>query len=259
VNFSSKIKFMARDLMYPGLDLHTRNRAMLCRFWKSGPRDVLDAGSGNGYFSWLAYKSGATVVALTFNPEQVGKARDYFLKHRKADPARLAFEQGNLYDLPKEQRTFDEIICYETLEHIRRDAEVAAQFFRILRPGGVLHLCCPNRKHPHHQAEVLDLNETGGHVRAGYTEADYRKLLEPIGFKIELVAGIGPAPVHRADRMLRAIRNRVGDVPALPLLPLGLLALKFARLDPPMPHSLYVKAVKRVKLGNMQAPGSGQN
>jgi len=55
----SSLKCFLRDLIYPGLDLHTRNRASLCRFWKTGPRDVLDAGSGNGYFSWLAYQSGA--------------------------------------------------------------------------------------------------------------------------------------------------------------------------------------------------------
>ena len=32
-----------RNILYPGLDLHTRNRASLCRFWNTGPRDVLDA------------------------------------------------------------------------------------------------------------------------------------------------------------------------------------------------------------------------
>jgi hypothetical protein len=49
----SILKNIVRDLVYPGLDLHTRNRASLRRFWKTGARDVLDAGSGNGYFSWL--------------------------------------------------------------------------------------------------------------------------------------------------------------------------------------------------------------
>ena len=196
---------------------------------------MLDAGSGNGYFSWLAYQSGATVVALNFEAGQVEKAGAYFLEHRKADPARLRFEHRNLYDLPKEQRTFDEIICYETLEHIRLDAEVAKQFYRILRPGGALQLCCPYRLHPRHQAEVLDLSETGGHVRPGYTEDDYRRLLEPIGFKLRALTGIGPRPLYLVDEILRTIRNRVGDVPALPLLPFGLLVLKLARFNPPVP------------------------
>ena len=63
----SALKNFLRNLVYPGLDLHTRNRVSLCRYWKSGPRDVLDAGSGNGYFSWLAYQSGANVVAVTLS------------------------------------------------------------------------------------------------------------------------------------------------------------------------------------------------
>jgi SAM-dependent methyltransferase len=243
----SKLKNMLRDLVYPGLDLHLRNRVSLCRHWKSGPRDVLDAGSGNGYFSWLAYQSGARVVALNFEPSQVEKAREFLIGFRKADPARLKFEQYNLYDLTTETRTFDEIICYETLEHLRRDTDVVKDFFRILRPGGVLHICCPNRLHRRHQAEVLDVDEAGGHVRAGYTEADYRQMLEPFGFRIDQVVGIGPESVYLADKLLRAIRNRVGDLTALPLLPLVLPVVWLAQSNPPIPFSIYVKAVKMPK------------
>lgn len=242
--FSKNLRFFLRALVYPGLDLHTRNRASLCRFWGIGPRDVLDAGSGNGYFSWLAYQSGARVVAMNVEVGQVEKARNFFIGYRKADPNRLRFEQSNLYDLPKETRAFDEIICYETLEHVRRDDAVVKEFYRILRPGGVLHICSPYRLHPRHQAEVLDLNETGGHVRPGYTEEDYRKLLDPLGFKIHQVVGIGPNSVYISDRILRAIRNRAGDMLALPLLPLMLPLVWFAHMNPRIPFSLYIQAGK---------------
>jgi len=240
----SKLKNAVRNLIYPGLDLHTRNRASLSRYWKTGPRDVLDAGSGNGYFSWLAYQSGARVLALNYEQGQLEKARDFLIGHRHADPSRLRFERYNLYDLPGEKRTFDEIICYEVLEHIKGDRQVAAEFFRILRPGGVLHLCCPNRLHPRHQSEVLDLQETGGHVRQGYTEQEYRQILEPLGFRIETVAGIGTPGIYLADKILRRLRSRFGDAVALPLLPLALPFVWAARFNPPTPFSLYVRAVK---------------
>jgi len=217
---------------------------MLRRFWKTGNRDVLDAGSGNGYFSWLAYRSGARVVALSFDPVQVAKARDFLVGYRGADPSRLRFEQSNLYDLPGETRQFDEIICYEVLEHLKNDDAVVREFFRLLRPGGALHLCCPNRLHPRHQAEALDADETGGHVRQGYTEDDYRRLLEPAGFRIDRVAGIGPWPLYLADEALRFIRNRLGDIVALPFLPLMLPFVWLAKLNPKVPFSLYVRAVK---------------
>lgn len=239
-----RLRLAARSAVYPGLDLHTRNRAVLCRFWRTGPRDVLDAGSGNGYFSWLAYRTGANVTALNFDAEQVGKAREFFLSYRGADPARLRFEHANLYGLRAETRQFDEIICYEVLEHLRRDDEVVAQFARLLRPGGVLHICCPNRLHPRHQAEVLDEDEAGGHVRAGYTAEDYRALLEPAGLQIERIVGIGPHSLYLADAILRAIRNRFGDAAALPLLPLALPFTWSGRTNPATPFSLYACAVK---------------
>lgn len=242
--FFKNLHCFLRSLVYPGLDLHTRNRASLCRFWKTGPRDVLDAGSGNGYFSWLAYQSGASVVAMNVEASQVEKAKEFLLGYRKADPNRLRFEQCNLYDLSRETRTFDEIICYETLEHICHDDAVVKELYRILRPGGVLHICSPYRLHPRHQAEVLDPNETGGHVRPGYTEEDCRALLDPVGFQIERVVGIGPKSVYVADKILRAIRNRVSDMLALPLLPLALPLVWLAGQNPPVPFSLYVTASK---------------
>jgi SAM-dependent methyltransferase len=238
------MKQFLRSLLFPGLDLHTRNRASLCRYWKSGARDVLDAGSGNGYFSWLAYQSGARVVAMNYEESQVGKAHDFFTGYRRADPARLGFEQRNLYELKDETRTFDEIICFEVLEHLQRDDLVVKEFYRLLRPRGVLHVCCPHKLHPRHQAEVLDANETGGHVRQGYCEKDYRRLLEPLGFKIERIVGIGTAGVYHADRILRMIRHHVGDWLALPLFPLALPFVWVARPNPPMPFSIYVRAVK---------------
>jgi 2-polyprenyl-3-methyl-5-hydroxy-6-metoxy-1,4-benzoquinol methylase len=233
-----------RSAIYPGLDLHTRNRSLLCRFWKNGPRDVLDAGCGNGYFSWLAYKSGARVLALNIDASQVKKAREFLLDFKKSDPLRLQFEIRNLYDLANESRTFDEIICFEVLEHLHRDKDVAQQFYRILRPGGALHVCCPYRLHPRHQSEVTDTEEIGGHVRQGYSEADYRALLEPIGFQILDVVGIGSTGIYHADRLLRIIRTRVGDWLALPLFPFTLPFIWTARFNVSVPFSLYVRAIK---------------
>jgi hypothetical protein len=101
--------------------------------------------------------------------------------------------------------------------------------------------------HPRHQAdEVLDTSESGGHVRAGYTEHDYRTILEPTGFQIECVFGIGTPAVYHADRILRGIRYHVGDLAALPLLPIALLAVGLATFNPRVPFSLYAKAIKPV-------------
>jgi len=250
LGIAATTKNALRRLLYPGLDLHTRNRASLCRFWRTGPRDVLDAGSGNGYFSWLAYRSGARVVALNFDKGQTDKARDFLVGFLRCDPQRLSLEQRNLYDLDTEERRFDEIICYETIEHIRDDRRIAREFYRLLRPGGRLHLCAPNAEHPRHQAEILDLNEVGGHVRAGYTLQSYRELLEPLGFRIKTTAGIGPWNLYLMDEVLRWFRTRIGEWSAVPLLILALPLVWTARRDPEAPYSLYVCAEKPAHAGS---------
>src|SRR6185437_8975698 len=84
----ARLKHWARSLTYPGLDLHVRNRASLRRYWKTTARDVLDAGSGNGYFSWLAYKSGAKVLALNIDAAQVAKAQRFLVDYRGANVER---------------------------------------------------------------------------------------------------------------------------------------------------------------------------
>jgi SAM-dependent methyltransferase len=240
------MKNFLRNLFYPGLDLHTRNRASLCRFWKNGTRDFLDAGCGNGYFSWLAYRSGANVVGLNFEPGQVVKAKQFLIGYRKADPDRLTFEEYNLYNLSNDGRKFDEIVCFEVLEHLKRDMDVVKSFSKLLNPGGLLHVCCPNKHHPRHQAEVLDESESGGHVRPGYDEADYREMMQACGLQVEKIVGIGTPSVYFADAFLRTIRSRVGDWAALPFFYFFLPVVWFARFNPKVPFSLYVQARKPV-------------
>jgi SAM-dependent methyltransferase len=156
----------------------------------------------------------------------------------------LVFENRNLCDLNAEERVFDEIICYETLEHIPDDEHVIRQFHRMLRPGGMLHLCCPFAGHPRHIRASLDLEGKGGHVRSGYTRNSYRRLLGPIGFTIDRFVGIGGRYTCMADRLLRGLRQGVGDVAAIPLFFVLLPGVKFDGREPKVPFSLYVRAQK---------------
>ena len=182
-----------RDLLrfhwMPGTDLFTRRRVGLESHWAHGSRKVLDAGCGNGWFAYRACRGDATVTAVAISAGLVARGAAFYNDYLGIPPTRLRFVELNLYDLPNLGETYDEIICYETLEHIRDDRRVCEHFFAALNPGGTLHLCCPNADHPRWAAEVLDDEEQGGHVRCGYTEASYRALLEPLGFEIGEIDG----------------------------------------------------------------------
>ncbi|MDP2938689.1 MAG: class I SAM-dependent methyltransferase [Candidatus Omnitrophota bacterium] len=231
--------------LMPGLDLFTRRRVRLCSYWLSGSRRVLDAGSGNGWFSYLAYRLGATVIAVNIAQDQVQKATQFYNLWRGIPLSQLKFIKLNVYNLDCLEPGFDEIICYETLEHIKDDVKICKLFWKLLKPGGFLHLCSPYAEHPRWRKERLDIKEKGGHVREGYTLESYRSMLEPIGFQIIDTEGMGGPILTKVCFVIQALKNRFGNVWCLPFV---LLAIPLIWLDPRhmnRPYSLYVKAVKR--------------
>lgn len=236
---------MLRFMALPGTDIFTRRRTSIERNWMQGDRRVLDAGFGNGWFAYRAYKRGATVTGVAVQPELITKARNLYNGYLGIPEDRLKFIEMNLYDIAKLTDRFDEIVCYETLEHIRDDRLVCQQFHDLLKPGGFLHLCCPNAAHPRWQQEKLDLAECGGHVRHGYTERSYRELLEPLGFRIEKIEGIGgPLLVSLQENIQTPIRRWLGEAGAAIVALLGIPSTWFDGRRPKIPFSIYVRAVR---------------
>lgn len=240
----SRLKSWGKALLFPGLDLNTRCRArFLPRYFRPGPLETLDAGCGNGALAYAAYRLGNRVLGISNDMEQIARTRAYFAGHH-VDKHRLSFEICDLYDLPSLGRRFDQIICSETLEHVRRDDLIVQYFYDMLRPGGVLHLCSPNGLHPSHHLGRTDAPEDGGHVRDGYTLESYATLLAPAGFQIVATVGLGSPILQIIDGPVRYLRNHLGDFVALPAF---ILVLPFAKLDytdPKTPFSLYIQAIK---------------
>lgn len=239
-----RLYFVARWLFFPGLDLHTRCRyRRLPTFFRRGPIRTLDAGCGNGHLAFAAHRLGNKVLAVDIDAKQIARNQEYY--HWLGCDG-IEFAVWNIYDLRKLGCKFDQIICSETLEHLARDAEVIAIFADILRENGVLHLCSPYALHPHHHLGRTSGPEDGGHVRDGYTLASYKALLEPAGFTIVCFLGVGSSLLYRADRVIRWVRNRFGDLCAAPLFLIfgWLVSIIDDRLDPKIPFSLYVQAIK---------------
>lgn len=236
-------KQVIKRVLFPGVDIHARSRYRhLPRFFESGDIQTLDAGCGNGMLSYAAYRLGNRVLGLSFDAGEVERNRRFYTAIG-ADEARLWFEHRNLYDVSSLGKSrFDQIICSETLEHLRDDAAILRGMAGVLRRGGVLHLCCPSAVHPENALGRSDEPEDGRHVRDGYTLDSYMDLLAPLGFEIEHSVGIGSAPVVRADKAIRTARERLGHGAAIPLLMPALALRFFDPLDPPVPFSIYVKA-----------------
>lgn len=235
-------------LLYPGLNLHARLRNEVMPRYLGQPQNgeerlVLDAGCGNGMLSHQAYLKGNRVIGVSIKDE-VKRNQKLFNDYHKIPEERLSFRDINLYDIETVGLEFDEIICCEVMEHIKGDEQVCRSFFNILKPGGVLHLCCPNADHPDHVNYPLDPHETGGHVRTGYTAQSYRALLEPIGFELSDPVGLG-GPLRQACNKPITRSHAIGGVPLA--IASFLLLAPWATFDtdhPKVPYSLYVQARK---------------
>jgi hypothetical protein len=194
--------------------------------------------------AYESYRKGNRVIGISLKEGEVARNVKLFNEHLRIPPERLRFRVHNLYDVRSLGSKFDEIICTEVLEHIERDSDVCRDFFEMLKPGGVLHLCCPNSAHPDHRAHRLDESESGGHVRCGYTWETYRDLLEPIGFELSQPIGLG-GPLRQS------CNKRITQAQHVGRFPLGLAAflvlaplVAFDDDQPAIPYCLYVRARK---------------
>lgn len=178
----SVLLFIKR-VLFPGVDIGTRKRMKFTRYFKHGDILTLDAGCGNGAFCFAAHKRGNRVIGIDFDKNKIGRCVR-FQKYIGINQSRCQFKVLNIHDLETMGKHFDQIICFETLEHLANDTEVIKLFSNILKPKGLLHLCTPRRDRTLYYGERLSEKEDGGHIRLGYTLEDFERLLHEQDFVI---------------------------------------------------------------------------
>jgi SAM-dependent methyltransferase len=105
-----------------------------------GGRDVLDVASGEGYGSALLARTARRVTGADIAPAAILHARS-----RYARIANLDFHQADCTTLPFPDASFDAVVSFETIEHIATQEAFLDEVRRVLRPGGIVVVSCPNR------------------------------------------------------------------------------------------------------------------
>lgn len=138
--------------------------------------DVLEIGTGSGY--------GIEVVAP--------HARRFTTIDKHIPPQELlartdvAFRQAVVPPLPFADASFDWVITFQVIEHIRRDGEFVREIHRVLRPGGQLIVTTPNAP--------MSLTRNPWHIRE-YTAVELRSLLGSEFSSVEALGVSGNARV----------------------------------------------------------------
>lgn len=117
--------------------LSNMNRVLADKAGITRGERVLDAGCGVGGSSlWLARNRGANVVGITPVAAQVIQAQQ---NANRAGLAHLvSFEEADYSALPTHFEDFDAVWALESLCHAPSKAQVYAEFFHTLNPGGRL-------------------------------------------------------------------------------------------------------------------------
>ncbi|MFN2547194.1 MAG: glycosyltransferase [Myxococcales bacterium] len=102
-------------------------------------RRVLDLGAGAGYGSERLSKSAKSVVAMDIAYDAMRYAREHHpgrgVRHAVGAAEKLPFAKGS----------FDLVVAFEILEHIRDQDALLAEVRRVLAPDGLFVVSTPNR------------------------------------------------------------------------------------------------------------------
>ena len=179
-----------------------------------GPSRTLDAGCGSGAFTMYAAKIGNQATGISFDKRnnEIAAQRAKILNIHN-----IKFIDGDLRKLGEMSGTlgkFDQIICFETIEHILDDKKLIKDFSSLLKPDGRLLLTAPYKysKHLYGDDKNLSTHEDGGHVRIGYTHKEMADLLEKSGFKIqvlEYITGYISQQLINLQRILAKINSKL--------------------------------------------------
>jgi SAM-dependent methyltransferase len=98
---------------------------------------VLDAACGEGYGTALLAGAGADpAVGVEIDGQVVEHARRRY---------GLDFRMADVLDLPFHDGSFDLVVSFETIEHVRDPDAALDELGRVMAPGGLLLLSTPNK------------------------------------------------------------------------------------------------------------------
>lgn len=141
-------------------------------FPQSGLKDFLDIGTGTGRVLELFGPRVERGVGIDMSREMLALARANL---QEADLRNCQVRQGDMYQLPFSDESFDGLVIHQVLHFAEDPAEAIAEAGRALRPGGRLVVV----DFAPHNLEML--RDEHAHRRLGFNDGEVTRWLELAG------------------------------------------------------------------------------
>lgn len=215
---------------------------MLCQDLGIGPNHrILDVGCGRGRVAnHMAQMSGAHVVGMNIDPDQLESARKFAAGHGLS--SRCEFIRGDINQIPYAfpEASFDNIYQIQCIFSLSKDlGKTFKEIHRLLKPGGKLgcldwvSLDKYDPKNAHHAQLMRRIKPLIGAIGTHSINGCVR-LLEEAGFKIlknenASVGGYQAPLIENADKFYTRVNRLINFFVACKVLPVHFKAL-FDRL-----------------------------
>ncbi|MDF3075337.1 MAG: UbiE/COQ5 family methyltransferase [Alphaproteobacteria bacterium] len=138
------------------------------------------AGLG-GTVRYLAHKYGADVTGIELTPARVAGAQELTRRVGLDHTARIV--EGNVMDVPLPDASMDAVVSQEAFCHVPDVKKAVGEAFRVLKTGGRLAFTDWIAHQPLATADAQLMWE-GMAIQPLRSIADYRSLVESVGFKV---------------------------------------------------------------------------
>jgi len=107
-----------------------------------GGKKVLDYGCGSGYGTALMSGACSQIIGVDVSPEAIAHARDHF---SAPNLSYLQIKQAEVAPLPFPNSSFDVVLSFQVIEHVKDVSAYLGEIERVLVPGGFVLIATPDR------------------------------------------------------------------------------------------------------------------
>lgn len=160
----------AYDVLSRALGISKVHRTLVEHAELADGHRVLEIGSGTGTLTIRAKQSRPRAEVIGVDPDPLALAR----ARRKLDGQNgIRFDHGYAQKLPYADGEFDRVLSSLMLHHLDSDAKAAAaaEVFRVLRPGGRLHLVDVDADVTEHDGRIARFFARRRHAAAHFDDS----------------------------------------------------------------------------------------